>query len=227
MRERPFWGYRDLFAFIGLMVLSLLAAEFIVRPTSKDVIKLVAAQFAGYGVGFGLLAVLLRAEYDQPFWRSMAWLPSSFSPAKCAGLGLALAIGVNVLGTALQTPTSNPMMDLLSTRTAVLVIGVFGITLGPLAEELMFRGMLQPLLVGSLGVLPGIFLAAVPFGLLHLPEYGYSWRHGVLITLAGMAFGWMRHVSGSTRAATYMHAAYNSTFFAGLILQGKGLPDKW
>jgi membrane protease YdiL (CAAX protease family) len=84
------------------------------------------------------------------------------------------------------------------------------------AEELIFRGFLQPLLVRSLGAVPGILAAAVPFGLLHFSEYGNSWRHAVLISGAGAAFGWMRHATGSTKASTLMHAAYNALFFASL-----------
>jgi membrane protease YdiL (CAAX protease family) len=101
-------------------------------------------------------------------------------------------------------------------RASIAIIGVFGVTLGPMAEELAFRGFLQPLLVRSLGVLPGIVVAALPFGLLHFSEYGNSWRHVVLICAAGVAFGWMRHVTGSTRASTLMHSAYNALFFAAL-----------
>ena len=62
----------------------------------------------------------------------------------------------------------------------------------------------------------GILLAAIPFGLLHFPEYGNSWRHALLISGAGVAFGWMRQVTGSTKASTLMHAAYNALFFAAL-----------
>jgi membrane protease YdiL (CAAX protease family) len=62
-------------------------------------------------------------------------------------------------------------------------------------------------------------MAAVPFGLLHLQQYGNSWRHVLLITLAGAAFGWMRYRTGSTKAAVIMHAAYNGVFFVLLAVQ--------
>jgi membrane protease YdiL (CAAX protease family) len=62
------------------------------------------------------------------------------------------------------------------------------------------------------------------FGLLHFPEYGNSWRHALLITAAGAAFGWMRHATGSTKASALMHAAYNALFFAALFTQGKSGP---
>jgi membrane protease YdiL (CAAX protease family) len=117
---------------------------------------------------------------------------------------------------------------LLSDRTSMLLMAVFATTLGPVCEELAFRGFLQPLLVRSLGSVAGILLAAVPFGLLHLQQYGWSWRHVLLITLAGVAFGWMRQISGSTKASAVMHAAYNFLFFAGALLaQGNKLPTTW
>src|ERR1019366_849808 len=98
-------------------------------------------------------------------------------------------------------------------HTAAVLMAVFGTTIAPLAEELAFRGFLQPLLVRNLGAVAGILLASVPFGFLHFHEYGNSWRHAVLIGLAGASFGWMRHATGSTRASTIMHAAYNGLIF--------------
>jgi hypothetical protein len=83
------------------------------------------------------------------------------------------------------------------------------------------RGFLQPLLVRSLGAIPGILAAALPFGLLHFQEYGNSWRHALLISLAGAAFGWMRHRTGSTMASTLMHASYNALEFFAFFTQQK------
>jgi membrane protease YdiL (CAAX protease family) len=109
----------------------------------------------------------------------------------------------------------------------VILLATFGVTLGPLCEELAFRGFLQPLLVRSLGAVPGILAATIPFGLLHFQEYGNSWRHAVLIALAGASFGWMRHATGSTRAAAIMHASYNALFFFVLFAQRRELPHIW
>jgi membrane protease YdiL (CAAX protease family) len=100
-----------------------------------------------------------------------------------------------------------------------ILLAVFGTTLGPLCEELAFRGFLQPLLVRSLGAVTGILAAAIPFGLLHYQEYGNSWRHALIISLAGAAFGWMRHATGSTKASTIMHASYNALFFFAMFSQ--------
>jgi membrane protease YdiL (CAAX protease family) len=142
--------------------------------------------------------------------------------------GIATAFAVAITSIVLRTPNlPNPMTELLTGRVSILIVAAFGITLGPLAEELLFRGFLQPLMVRSLGTAAGILATAIPFGLLHLQQYGYSWRHGLMITLAGCAFGWMRHRTGSTRASTLMHAAYNALFFVALLAQRKELPHIW
>jgi len=54
-----------------------------------------------------------------------------------------------------------------------LLIGVFGVTIGPLCEELIFRGFLMPLLTRSFGALPAS-AAAVPFALMHGEEYAWA-----------------------------------------------------
>jgi membrane protease YdiL (CAAX protease family) len=102
------------------------------------------------------------------------------------GCGVMVAVAVMVASVLLRTPDiDSPMKSLLSDPASVLMIAIIGTTLAPVCEEIVFRGFLQPLLVRSLGAAPGILLAAAAFGLMHLQEYGYSWRHGLLITLAG------------------------------------------
>jgi len=171
-----------------------------------------------------MLAVIFRRYYGRPFWESVRWVKTGWSVSLIVTCGVLLAFGVMAASVLLKTPDINsPMKQLLSDKASVLLIAVFGTTLGPLCEEILFRGFLQPLLVRSLGALPGVLLAAVPFGLLHLQEYGYSWRHCLLITLAGAGFGWMRQHTGSTKAAVAMHATYNCIFFLLLAVQQAAL----
>ena len=225
----PFWGYSDVLLFTGLAVPCLfagfaLAKAFLfalqlihMRPVNP-VVELLLGQSAGYAFLFGSLVLIFQVHYDRPLLPSMGWTDPGRPFAALILLGFATALGVNLVGLLIQTPTTtNPMTQLLRDRTAIVLVGAFGITLGPICEELAFRGLLQPLLVRSLGVVPGILAAAIPFGLLHLPEYGYSWRHGVLVTLAGAAFGWIRHSTGSVKAAAIMHGAYNAFFFIALM----------
>lgn len=232
----PFWNYSDLALFVGFFMPSLLAGALIVKAIVRfaqltahsRAAELLPAQFLGYAILFSALYLLFKLQYRRPFWRSLKWVRASLSSSAAVLSGFLLAIVFGALGVLLKTPDiDTPMKELLSDRTSVILVAIFAMTLGPLCEELAFRGFMQPLFVRTLGSVPGIVLAAVLFGLLHLAQYAFSWRHGLLITVAGIAFGWMRHLSGSTRAAAVMHAAYNSTFFVGYLVQAKDLPSSW
>jgi membrane protease YdiL (CAAX protease family) len=134
-------------------------------------------------------------------------------------------MAVLLLGSLIRTPhTENPLTALLKDPTSLILVAIFGTIVAPVCEELMFRGFLQPLLVRSLGATAGILATALPFGLLHFQEYGNSWRHVLLISLSGVAFGLMRHATGSTRAAAIMHSSYNAFQFV-LLMMAKSLPQ--
>lgn len=226
--REPFWGYHDLVIFIVLAIASLLLGVWIVRwfalllglHPRPQVIELLPAEFVGYAVMFTGLMLLFRWEYGRPLWRSLGWIELRFSPFVLVIGGLLTAFGVSLIAILIGTPaTRNPMTDMLENRTALVLVAVFAVTLGPMFEELAFRGFLQPLVVRSLGVTAGVLVAAIPFGLLHYQEYGNSWRHVVLISLAGAAFGAVRQLTGSTKASTLMHASYNALFFVALVAQ--------
>jgi hypothetical protein len=231
--REPFWGYSDVFLFAGLsipcMFLGWASVQAILRlfhlHPAVHAAELLAEQMAGYVLLFSALRMIFRVQYDRPFWRSLGWTSMRAPFLWLVIAGFATAVGVAFATYFVRVPTtSNPMTELMSDRASILLLGTFGVTLGPLCEELAFRGFLQPLLVRSFGPLLGILGAAIPFGLLHIPEYGNSWRHGVVITLAGAAFGCMRQVTGSTKAATIMHASYNFLFFFVLLSQGRDMP---
>ena len=231
-----FWGYRDLAIFLGLAAPSLVTGALISKfavvalfaSTPNKALELLPGQFLGYGMLFMALAALLRLEYGRPFWRSLGWrAPRVAFPATIAA-GTGLAFMIAVMGALLKTPeVPGPMKELLNDRTSLIVVAIFGITIGPLCEELAFRGFMQPLFVRSLGAARGILLSGLAFGLLHLPQYGFSWQHGILITVAGCGFGWMRQVSGSTAGSTIMHSAYNLTLFLGFFAGGSKIPQSW
>ena len=222
----PFWGYSDVLLFAGLVIPCMLAGLAVVKlffavfhlHPSHRVAELLPEQLIGYALLFGALALSLRVQYDRPFWRSLGWAPIGLPPLFIVMCGMLTSLSVAVLGSLIHTPTtSNPMTELMQDRASTILMAVFGIGIAPVCEELAFRGFLQPLLVRSMGAVPGVITASIPFGLLHYREFGNSWRHAVLIALAGTSFGWMRHFTGSTRASSLMHASYNALIFVAVF----------
>ncbi|MDP9940176.1 CPBP family intramembrane glutamic endopeptidase [Ectopseudomonas alcaliphila] len=75
-----------------------------------------------------------------------------------------------------------------------------------LAEELLFRGLLQTALIKRLGIWPGLLLTAGLFGAAHLP---FSPLFAVVATCAGLGYGLVFHYSGRLSLAIALHTAVN------------------
>jgi membrane protease YdiL (CAAX protease family) len=233
----PFWGYRDLAVFLGAAVAAFVVASLfalgmlrLLPPALRHkTALLVFGQSIAYAMLFLALYAILTAHYGRPFWQSLRWVRSDrFPPGRTIVAGIVLSLMVAISGTLLGAPEDTPMKDMvLSDWTSFITVLAVGVTIGPLFEEVVFRGFMQPLFVSTFGAAPGIVLAALPFGLLHLQQYGFNWQQGLLITVAGIVFGLVRHLSGSTRTATIMHAAYNSTVFIAVFANPKELPTTW
>jgi len=223
--ELPFWDYQDLLFFISLCFPTLLVAVFFVRITASSAslgkpFQSLLAQLVWYALVFGSLYLLLQIRYHQPFWRSLGWKFPFRGMGWTLFGGPFLAFGVAILGYVLRTPDIQmPFSQMLGNRPTVILFSIFVVILGPLSEELAFRGFLMPLLARSFGPPIGIVATGIVFGGLHAYEYSWSWRHVVLIAVAGTAFGWVRYRTGSLAASVLMHATYNLTQLAAFFAQ--------
>jgi membrane protease YdiL (CAAX protease family) len=228
--SEPFWGYTDLFLFIGFCVPCLLIATLLVRTaayflhTPKPAMLLLI-QAVWYFLAFGSVAILLRLRYQQPFWRTLGWRSISI-PASTGAVvaGPFLALGLGMLAAALHTPEIDlPFQQMLGSPTTTVLLGIVVVILGPVCEELAFRGFLMPLLIRSLGAAGGIVATGVIFGSIHGYEYEWSWRHMLLISLVGCVFGWAKYKTQSTATAALMHSTFNLTQFAAFLAQSRTL----
>jgi hypothetical protein len=98
-------------------------------------------------------------------------------------------------------------------------LAIMAITLAPFFEELFFRGLLQPLLTRTFGLVLGILLTAALFGSLHAVEYSFVWQYVVAIGLVGVALGFMRAWTNSIVPTTIMHGCFNGLQVIALIYQ--------
>ncbi|XXF07148.1 CPBP family intramembrane metalloprotease [Pseudomonas sp. D1-3] len=79
-----------------------------------------------------------------------------------------------------------------------------------LAEELLFRGLLQARLVSWLGMWPGILVTALLFGAVHIP---FSPSFAMVAAVAGLGYGLVMQVSGRLSLATALHGLVNLAHF--------------
>lgn len=101
-------------------------------------------------------------------------------------------------------------------------LAVLQVTLGPVLEEVVFRGYLFALLTWSLRkaangpMLNGLVVAAsaAVFALAHAAQTGVGWLQLSCIASTGLLYGSIRRCSGSTAPAAVSHACYNLTLYA-------------
>jgi membrane protease YdiL (CAAX protease family) len=105
------------------------------------------------------------------------------------------------------------------------------VTLGPVLEEIVFRGYLFMFLIRLFNKVANeagrsrlaVVLAAVVFAIVHLVQPGVNWLQLACITATGTLYGWIRCRSGSTAPAAASHAIYNLALYAlagGMLLFG-------
>ena len=84
--------------------------------------------------------------------------PTIADIARLAGVGTAIGSGILAASVGAQNMSDLPMGEILSSRLSIALVGLLSVTLGPLWEELTFRGFLLPLLAKSLGATAAILI---------------------------------------------------------------------
>lgn len=224
VRDEPFWNWTDLVLFLGLglpaFVLTFLALQLAMgMVTQNKAVLLMIPQFAAQAVMLIPIALLFRWKYDRSFLPAMRLGVRRPEVWPSFSLGILLAVLVLLLAAAMKVPDiDSPMRDLMTDPAAAQWIAIFAVSVGPAFEELFFRGLLQPVAVRTFGVILGILFSAAPFAALHGPQYAWSWRHVLMILIAGSAFGWWRRRTESTGASILMHSGYNAVLVVGYLI---------
>jgi uncharacterized protein len=181
----------------------------------------IAAQFMAYLVVAVCMVQLVEGKYHVRFWRAIRW---NWPRAgwKMLFLGVLLLLSITLIARLLPMPKSTPFDQFFARPRDAYLIAAFAISLGPLMEELFFRGLLYPVLERRLGVFWGIILTALPFGLMHMFQYGYAWGVVLLIFVMGVVCTVVRAVTKSVASSFLVHVGYNATEMFLLMMATEG-----
>lgn len=231
-RREPFWGWADVALFAvaapvslaGVAVVLLLILKALRWPVDTA-LSILAMQSVLYVVAFALLWLILMLRHSESVWAALRWAVRPTTGAKLFLAGFALAFTAALLGAALRAPhIDNPIIRMMRDPLSIFAVVVFASTIGPAAEEAVFRGFLQPVAARTFGPAAGIATASVVFAALHGVEYQWRWQYLLLVFAASLAFGWTRARWNSTGASTLLHSGYNLMFFIGYLVQGRISP---
>lgn len=179
----------------------------------SDPIVDLLANLAVFG---GLIVIALSALRLAPVDTPLATLGTGAALALGSALGLggllAAAAQAWLGGHVLLAPTP------VAAGAGMLVLGAAVTLFQATAEELFFRGWLQPRLARITGTAGAIGLAALAFALVHIFGGARDLLSLFNIFLAGLLFGLLRHHGGTIAAPVAAHFAWNwaETMLLGL-----------
>ena len=221
--ENPVWSGWDVLLIAALtlgtiflvqLIIILIALRFVyprenwIEVAQKPVLALLSELLA-YAVVAIYMILLVEGKYHARFWPAIRWNWPGLSGFSFAGVGV-LMLGFDALGRFLPMPKTTPFDQFFARPSDAYLTVAFAITLGPLMEELFFRGFLYPVVARRLGAFWGILLTALPFGLMHYLQYR-SWSAVLIIILVGVVLTTVRAVTKSVASSFLAHVGYNGT----------------
>jgi uncharacterized protein len=233
--ENPVWNWWDLLVVLSLSIVTwlvsqlaiLLGAHFLLYPRlpiidlAQRPILALASMFVTEVAIAALIFLWVEGKYRVRLWQAIKWnWPAGIW--RWVALGVAMLFVLNILGNLLPMPKDTPFEKLFSRPRDAYLVAIFAITLGPFVEELFFRGFFYPVVARRCGAAWGIFLTALPFALLHLPQYGDAWAAFLVIFVVGIVCGAVRAVTKSVGASFLVHVGYNGTQMVLAVLLTRG-----
>jgi uncharacterized protein len=222
--ENPIWSGWDVLLIAGVTFLAMLALQLLVilgalwlvyphlnlATVSQKPILLLVSQFLIYAVVAMCMVMLVEGKYHVAFWQAIRWnWPQSVW--KLLALGAVMLFALGMLQSLLPMPKDTPFEHLFDRPRDAYLLAIIAVSIGPLMEELFFRGFMYPVLARRMGVAWGIVLTALPFGLIHLPQYGWAWGAALVIVAVGVVCGVVRAATHSVGASFLVHVGYNGT----------------
>ncbi len=207
---------------------------------AKQPVLSVLAQALAY-----LVALIIAAIIFSEWWqRSMAdgiewnWQQMHRRIYMFLFAGLLMGLAADLASTGMPVPKNLPVDDFFRNAGGVWVIAIFGTTLGPLFEEVTFRGFLYPSLARAwdwsaarmrlepmqlenlstpanpakfsiAAMVVSTILTSICFAAIHAPQIGYSIPVLCLLFSVSVVLTIVRITAKSVAASTLVHAGYN------------------
>jgi uncharacterized protein len=222
--ENPVWSGWDVLQIAGLTLATLFITQLLIvlgarhyafphesfmEVAQKPSLAILAELLTYIAVALYMI-LLIEGKYHARFGEAIRWNWPGMAAVSLLGLGV-LMLGLDLLGRFFPMPKSTPFDQFFAHRSDAYLTAVFAVTLGPLMEELFFRGFLYPVIARRMGVVWGVLLTALPFGLIHMVQYGYAWGAVLIIFLVGVVLTSVRAVTKSVASSFLVHVGYNGT----------------
>lgn len=233
--ENPVWSGWDVLQIAGLTLATLFLVQLLIvlgarqfaypheswiEVAQKPALALLAELLTYVAVALYMI-LLVEGKYRTRFWPAIRWNWPGVAGISLLGVGV-LMLGFDLLGRFLPMPTNTPFDQFFARPSDAYLTVAFAVSLGPLMEELFFRGFLYPVVARRWGTVWGILLTALPFALIHMAQYGYAWGAVLIIFLVGVVLTAVRAKTKSVASSFLAHVGYNGTLMVLAALQTDG-----
>lgn len=229
-KEEIPWGLRDvgfvflIYIFVQLLITSSLQLASKFEWLSKQELHYVSLFWATLGVNLVVLLALLAylSKKHHVHWHQLGFTKAQWGKDIVTGIagyfGFYPAFSFFVFISAFLCavlgiePEMHPIIGIFreeTSKTVVILLVLFAALLGPLFEEILFRGMLYPAAKKRFGTKNAIIATAAFFALVHFNSFQFLpiMGLGVLLTL-------LYEVTGSLIPSIVVHMVNNSVSVA-------------
>jgi membrane protease YdiL (CAAX protease family) len=246
-QDNPPWGWVDIVIFIVVTVglyfgiTMILAIGYIASGHGAAELKgltrpaMIISLYTTVLASIGQMLFLFfrtRTFGEKHFWRGLGWISfeslgmrTELASTLCVLGGIALGLLVGRIDSAIGHKAGSSMEQFMHDRHTALFLGILGIALAPLVEETIFRGFIYPIAQRTLGIISGVILTGVLFGLLHGFQLWPNWPQILLLVFVGIVFTYVRAKTKTTLASFIMHLSYNGFIFVSFFVATNGLKD--
>jgi membrane protease YdiL (CAAX protease family) len=176
--------------------------------------------FPAHVLTFAIAWFVVTRRGHRPFWPTLGWSwPENFGPWKTVGLAITL-LALGALITRLFGGSETQLDQIInSSMGARFATAFLAAATGPLVEELVYRGVLYPVLQRAFGMLWAIIVVSTLFAGVHVLQYYKNLGVIAVIALLSFSLTIVRARTGKLLPSYVMHLVFNGIQALYLILQ--------
>ncbi len=249
-----------LFFFLILTLFALLLSEAViltlahgapVEVTLKDQRLQLFANVVTYLIALVLAYFAMPVFWHQSFLDGLQWNLKNakpwFGPA-----GLLVGFAAQGVTVFIPHPKELPVEAIFHNPAIIWFLVVFGVVIGPIFEEVMFRGFLLPAIAiavdwlriprgaddiaslenliawrssagySNVALVISSVITSACFAMIHAPQLGYTVPALALLMCVSLILCFIRIRSESVAASTFVHGCYNLSVFLTLFVSTGG-----
>lgn len=221
-KREPRWGFTEIVVvYVGIIVIGLIigmSGDMV--KTLFHLLKIPETQQAYFILGFGVqffstvgLVLLMTTWLHRAQFSDIGFNQVKLKNYLKYGLGggliliiviFAFTLPLNYLQPELEPQMFEQVLRSIASKKDFIILLIIGAILAPFAEELFYRGMIYPVLRKKLGVIPGMIVAGIIFGVVHWD----LWR-AIPLSIGGIILSYIYEKTDSIFVTTIAHGLWN------------------